>query len=645
MSSLHANPVAAKPQQAKLRKKFLRQNRDLAKSNNIRALRIRELENECACMLSENLGLRGRILELEKQVEDNDARRIADHALAIKDKLESQLTEWGTLLAGLGLEPPMKKHSPRVRKSVRPRMSFTAGRPSPSQRRLREVARDVEELGHISEAKSYPRRSMNHEQILAMQSEAEEFNTTDSPELGPPPKSQFIDRDPVKIDSPTRVIPVKTQEASPIRKVECQPTTSAHSPKADERLAEPVHSPEKKIEPIIPQGLRQQANEADALPPIKAGSKRKFAARADAEIAPVQKTNDENRPFRTAPEKQSVREKTGGKTLKELANIRKEARDKPSTDNTARRPLASKSTNDDISSPKKSKLSTDEVAAAKTDLVKSKASKERSRLKSKTPAPVKIEAIAIPDLPPPTTVELTVPVAEPALLSPNSPDPAPDAGGHRGDTPPPFDISSKGEMSRPSRRNRTAVSYAEPNLRDKMRRPTKELFDAVAGEGKYSRRSSQAEPPDKVKRESDVNGSWRQVPGEGEQAAEDAPAAMPESPLANKTSSPQELPASVATERRRRPSSLAAKTIGGPDEAAGSLSDKPREADSNPDTSGSGDTDIYEFTSSSPQVEKEEEPAGTKRSSRRQTTSTRRASSAADGDKSRSASRRRSMMV
>lgn len=143
-----------------VRKKLLRQNRDLAKSNNVRALRIRELENDCAIMLSENLELRGRILELEKEVEDNDSRRIADHALAIKVKLESQLTEWGTLLAGLGLEPPIKRHSPRIRKTNRQRLSFSSARPSPSQRRLRDMAREIEELGHISETKSYPRMTM-----------------------------------------------------------------------------------------------------------------------------------------------------------------------------------------------------------------------------------------------------------------------------------------------------------------------------------------------------------------------------------------------------------------------------------------------------------------------------------------------------
>lgn len=42
--------------------------------------------------------------------------------------------------------------------------------------------------------------------------------------------------------------------------------------------------------------------------------------------------------------------------------------------------------------------------------------------------------------------------------------------------------------SRPSRRQRAVVSYAEPNLRDKMRRPTSEMIDAVGSHG--SRRSS-----------------------------------------------------------------------------------------------------------------------------------------------------------
>lgn len=49
-------------------------------------------------------------------------------------------------------------------------------------------------------------------------------------------------------------------------------------------------------------------------------------------------------------------------------------------------------------------------------------------------------------------------------------------------------IPDDSSTSRTSRRRGAVVSYAEPNLRDKMRRPTKELIDAVGKNG--ARRSS-----------------------------------------------------------------------------------------------------------------------------------------------------------
>jgi hypothetical protein len=52
----------------------------------------------------------------------------------------------------------------------------------------------------------------------------------------------------------------------------------------------------------------------------------------------------------------------------------------------------------------------------------------------------------------------------------------------------PFGMSDMSAASRPSRRRGAVVSYAEPNLRDKMRRPSKTMLDAVAGAG--PRRSS-----------------------------------------------------------------------------------------------------------------------------------------------------------
>lgn len=66
------------------------------------------------------------------------------------------------------------------------------------------------------------------------------------------------------------------------------------------------------------------------------------------------------------------------------------------------------------------------------------------------------------------------------------------------DTPPPSGLNSTSSTSsalngasRPSRRARAAVNYAEPNLISKMRRPTKELADAVALAAHQSAKSAE----------------------------------------------------------------------------------------------------------------------------------------------------------
>ena len=636
----------------------------------MRALRIRELENQCACQLSENLELRGRILELEKQVEDNDARRIADHALAVKAKLEAQLTEWGALLAGLGLEPPMKRHSPRVRKSMKQRMSFNYVRPSPSQRRLRDISQDIEELGQIPEHKSYPRmtlecvRSQNTshqeadryspDQIQALRSRVDESEEDEdenedvgSPELGPPPMSHFIDAEPVKHDSPPPKSPAKEIQSS--SKGTMDPPVLLPSPQPD-RHVENSPSPQKQIQPRMDDGATDSQSE-DVVPhvaipldlkpkkptvsadqpaqPAKAGMKRKFAGRDDAENArPAQKPASENQPPRMTTQKGSIRERTGGKTLKDMSNMRKDITDKPVLTAGPRKALAPKSTNDDMTSPVKKvrPAASDEIAIAKATLNKPKPVQEKRRGRPKNPTPVQDEAAPTPEPPAPVSVEL---LSEPHELTPSSPEPAHSAEAPREGTPPPVDISPTGEAARGSRRNRTAVSYAEPNLRDKMRRPGKQMMDAVAG----YRRTSQSEPlsiEGKVKRESASADSLRHFPpADSNRDSDYAPA----SPLAHKGET-QELPSSVTTERRRRPSSIQKmmeESDGADEESEGSKMDS---------TAETGD-DVYEFQSSSPQ-------AGKKRGGRQR--GARRASAAVDSDDDfvpmeRASARRRSMMV
>lgn len=149
-----------------VRRKFLRQNREIAKLNSKQSQRIRELEADYARVLSDNLDLSGQVWRLQKELESNAAQRTADHALEVKAKLEAQLAEMNSLIAGLGVEPPTKRRSPG-RKTAAPAKHGLAR--SPRQKRLRDVAKDSEELAMqegrlppIQENRRYPRESMKY---------------------------------------------------------------------------------------------------------------------------------------------------------------------------------------------------------------------------------------------------------------------------------------------------------------------------------------------------------------------------------------------------------------------------------------------------------------------------------------------------
>lgn len=189
--------------------------------------------------------------------------------------------------------------------------------------------------------------------------------------------------------------------------------------------------------------------------------------------------------------------------------------------------------------------------------------------------------------PPPLDV-LPLDGSEPRTARPNS-----------RDTPPPEDLdpetattNSFGSMGRSSRRQRGSVSYAEPNLRDKMRRPTKELVDAVAAEERLQQRKNVKAEAEGEGAEPLVTGEaaskmrtvvikkepsddripdWKAVPARGVESDHDQHRAEAPSPLGNKAPAVKaNLPASVVTERRRRPSILERSDHGQQDLGAGS---------------------------------------------------------------------------
>ena len=154
------------------------------------------------------------------------------------------------------------------------------------------------------------------------------------------------------------------------------------------------------------------------------------------------------------------------------------------------------------------------------------------------------------------------------------------------DTPPPSDLESKNQAARTTRRPKASISYAEPSLRDKMRRPTKELVDAVVADERVHRaisakpESGMSEAEDiiftgavtaqadtktvTIKKERGISDAtnWKLLPSaSGEDMVKEQEAMKkidrlePTSPLGEKKSRSTisaGLPPSILTERKRR---------------------------------------------------------------------------------------------
>ena len=204
----------------------------------------------------------------------------------------------------------------------------------------------------------------------------------------------------------------------------------------------------------------------------------------------------------------------------------------------------------------------DRIAEVKNDLIKIdrerapqkekvQASKFTSFAKDQEPAAITTSTLKNVDPPPET------PAPPNDLFSPVSSEPSADRVESR-DTPPPPDLgpdTGTGSFGRASRRSRGSINYAQPNLRDKMRRPTSELVDAVGAEERLRQanlaRTERENTASVEIRQDDADALpvWKIADSNDHQRKREEPT----SPLSNKTSGlAMDLPGSVITERRRR---------------------------------------------------------------------------------------------
>ncbi|QSZ32989.1 hypothetical protein DSL72_002573 [Monilinia vaccinii-corymbosi] len=631
-------PAASLESIESLKRKYKRQNRDIASVNSSQAVRIRSLEIENSKLLAENLELREENLRLRSEIDNGKARRVTDRVSVVKSLLEERLIEIGALISSLGEESPERKRSPHLprqcgglRSGSNPLRSsqeknwenmapsnenVTSSEPKlPPRRNTASLSEDIGspdgKLPPILENKYYPRRTLEHQEIESILAEVVADNR-DSPDIGPPPVSRFVDEDPVKIDLANKVVSDKEDEP------DLDPIISTNLEQRKRRKDSIMASDLKRTSRSEPS---QATRENTGI--LKSGAKRKLSARDDEELEPTKVKDIDDFQFTRVSSEERMNDrpvipstKESTKPLKDITSSKGLSKDRPTLGPNNRKVLAAKSVNN---SPRKGAstrdLSHDNTKPGKLNIFKESLSKEISiedKQVGKTEPQPQLQVFNFtqePKMPAPADIFPS--------LSTNSSTTV--RGGSR-DTPPP---SESAEGQRPSRRARGSVSYAEPSLRVKMRRPGKELVNAVTADGRVraTRVEGEAGPTtiSKIKAEPEAEDTWKRLP---------AAPNTDHSPLSGKTSVPiTNMLSSNITDHRRRRESILHLTESGPSLASGTKSVTEMFAESKKikskakEQSAKGDdikaaleeVDIYEFQGSpkrdsdgAPEVIKEE---------------------------------------
>ncbi|KAL9049455.1 MAG: hypothetical protein Q9206_005518 [Seirophora lacunosa] len=572
-----------------------------------------EAQSEISRLLSENLSLREQVIKLQCEI-DHNVR--ADSINTVRCRLETKLGELGSLVQELG----SLRRNAEDRRAIRRRSGVQVSpKKSPDQRNWKNGLTISEVMGGadgrlppIVEGKHYPRRTLDVEELLGALSDSDDL--ADSPDLGPPPIAHFEAGDPIKFEASHHGSPRKerSESAGLLNPALLANLETRRKRRESSRQGEIDSSGTKDFPATILELLRDTDSPEHTL---KSGAKRKFGAREDNEQPEMHGTSKKDDDFEynrilehhaersepgiSQPEKQAEQD-----TNHETAKIKERSRGRPKINAnpsvSSRNVLAPKSVNTDpVSSPvKMNRLATgDKAGPLKPDKISKPRDRSRARdqpASQRFARPAKAPQAEVPEPRAGTTIgEQAPPSRLPAKsLAPAPPDPCspddcepPTARAESRDTPPPADLDPEmanthafGSLGRASRRQKGSVSYVEPNLRDKMRRPTKELVDAVGAEERMRQKKASKGEADATEAESTGTGEapsmmrtvtikkeptaddgldWRALAMKRSEDGPDRIRAEAPSPLRNKVPIVKaDLPPSVATERRRRPSML-----------------------------------------------------------------------------------------
>lgn len=147
-----------------VKRRFVRQNREIARVNSMQSLRIRSLESEVSHLLSENVSLREQVITLSQEIERLEAAKMLhDGVYEIKSKLDAKLAELSHLSTDLGMLPrkagKLCEERPESVHPARPNASEPDARPRMTESDSNAGADDGR-LPAILEDKYYPRRTL-----------------------------------------------------------------------------------------------------------------------------------------------------------------------------------------------------------------------------------------------------------------------------------------------------------------------------------------------------------------------------------------------------------------------------------------------------------------------------------------------------
>ncbi|KAL1953215.1 hypothetical protein VTO42DRAFT_3381 [Malbranchea cinnamomea] len=465
-----------------LKRRFVRQNREIARVNSIQSVRIRSLEADVSRLLAENVSLREEVISLSQELEKYQGNeRIYTGIESIKQNLEAKLAEVSSLVTELG------SLRQRCHKTValRPPQGNTGPVASPSTIESLASARSIRELAGglpvIPEDKSYPRSSLSSDGDVEPTDDRED-GTDIQHHVAGPEGLEFSASSPATSAS----TPCETDDISAMYMPE--------NPSNLEMRKRRKRRDSSLLKDIIPKSDLDTAEEKNSISPHtpKAGSKRKFSAREEDNHVSLDYESDDFHFVRVAERSTQVPQNLN------LAddNVPPQPTPKKQTQplqkdktKTLRRVLGPKSTNVDLKSPAKKKTTEEkpgfiqrEMQEKPKRITKTTITQSLLRLHEVEPSVVNIHSADDLQKHPQGAEDVfageTAATAQPRVkeLPPKI---------KRTFSPSEIEVSTNDQNQgtrRLPRRSRGAISYAEPNLRDKMRRPTEELVDAVVGE-------------------------------------------------------------------------------------------------------------------------------------------------------------------